>query len=354
LKGWLLIWKFRRLLRRIRPVSVYVFDDRGDVLDLALLRECGRAGIRTILAPHALARREGRVFVRRRSTEYRVGPIWRAIIGRIGPGLLLESEGVLLSYYPPWDALGLRATGLLHPDPWTLGKGEAQTVAVLGEDDRDALIKEGVSPSRVVVTGQPSHDSLYRRAAAREALRVSLLRHVGDKLIVCAVPHQAEERLVDERQHRSQTVSLFESLGRVARGRAVSVILSLHPRSKRVDYAALAESFGLEIFERRLSEVLPAADIFVATWSSTVRWSVLMHIPSIVVDIPPRNYKVYDHLPSVSKVQTYEELTRKLERLIADTDYYTVKKSQAAGSAERMALFDGCAGRRLLELGAAT
>jgi hypothetical protein len=116
----------------------------------------------------------------------------------------------------------------------------------------------------------------------------------------------------------------------------------------------LAESFGLEIFERRLSEVLPAADIFVATWSSTVRWSVLMHIPSIVVDIPPRNYKVYDHLPSVSKVQTYEELTRKLERLIADTDYYTVKKSQAAGSAERMALFDGCAGRRLLELGAAT
>jgi hypothetical protein len=62
------------------------------------------------------------------------------------------------------------------------------------------------------------------------------------------------------------------------------LLLSLHPRSRPEDYREAAERAGAVISDRPLLEILPAADLFVATHSSTVRWAILLGIPTLVLD----------------------------------------------------------------------
>ena len=91
----------------------------------------------------------------------------------------------------------------------------------------------------------------------------------------------------------------IESLFDILQATQCEVSLSLHPKASREVYEPLASRHGLRVAEASLSTILPEADIFVASWSSTLRWSAMLGIASINLDWAGQNYALFSALPSL-------------------------------------------------------
>jgi len=159
------------------------------------------------------------------------------------------------------------------------------------------------------------------------------------------VPQAGEHALVDWERHMELTATLFRALG----ASGGNVLLSLHPRSRPETYAALARESGCCLLEERLSGVLAVADIFVASYSSTVRWALLMGIPTIMIDLLGFGYEQFAGLPGSVVTRDATELRRVLQKLIADTGERDRMGREAAAQAAGREIFDGRVCARIIE-----
>ena len=72
-------------------------------------------------------------------------------------------DGQPVFWQPPSAILGLRLFAGYPEQPWILGGGQADYVAVTGEYYRRILLKAGVSPAKILTTGHPRHDQLVHQ-----------------------------------------------------------------------------------------------------------------------------------------------------------------------------------------------
>ncbi len=95
--------------------------------------------------------------------------------------------------------------------------------------------------------------------------------------------------------------------------------------------------------------VLPAADIFLATFSSTVLWALLCHIPVILFDFYGLGYNTYDLVDGVESVREKKAFVPSIRKLIQDSEHYTNMVQKQAEAARRIWPFDGKCTERILE-----
>ena len=89
-----------------------------------------------------------------------------------------------------------------------------------------ALIREGISHERVVVTGNTVVDEVLRQRERANRLDTPALLGLADRRYVLATVHRAENTDDPERLR-----GIFEGLGRVGRGLRMPIVAALHPRT---------------------------------------------------------------------------------------------------------------------------
>ncbi len=189
-----------------------------------------------------------------------------------------------------------------------MGGGRSDRVAVIGELDRRRILAEGIAEEKVVVTGQPTLDDLHRAATARACLQRQLVTKYDlspeKEVICCAVPQLFEHGFLEREAHLRETRWLFEMLSRIP----AEALLSLHPKSDRAMYDDVASGLNVVILDEPLRHVLPIADVFVAVFSSTVRWATSLGIPTVVMDLLAWGFSKYDELPGVVVAKNKDEV----------------------------------------------
>lgn len=345
-----------RLFDRCAPAALLVFDDRTPRPDMVLLRLARQHVVPSVLVPYAASSVESDLLSRRGRVENEVDrgltrPLRRWFAAR-HPEHVATGDGRRLLFFSFAESLALAAAGLLGGRSWVMGGGEADAVAVFGEEERETLAAAGIALPRVAVTGQASLDPMFRRGTKADALRETIRQRYGLRrdapVVVCAVPQLGEHALVDWERHWRATRQLFAALSESG----AATLLSLHPKSDRARYGALAREFGLALADERLSDVLPAADLFVASYSSTVRWAVLLGVPALVID-SGLGYRMYDHLSGIVKTADPAELGAALRRLVADASRRADLAAACRRDAARLGIADGRAGARIVDLVAA-
>jgi hypothetical protein len=108
---------------------------------------------------------------------------------------------------------------------------------------------------------------------------------------------------------REQQFAMMEEVLPVLRTHEGPLVLSLHPKSSRADYAGFAKRFDAPILTDPLMDVLVAADVLVAgAYSSTVRWGLGLGMPTANIDFWSLNESTYADHPTYPTVRTVEEL----------------------------------------------
>jgi len=216
-------------------------------------------------------------------------------------------------FYPPSQMLALHKFGTLSDYPWYIGNGLVDVVCIDSKHSFHRYSKNKVPNNKLRVVGDIAYDSLYHsfsnRETNREEIQTKYSLNPDKKLIVCALPQLAEHGFCSWENHWKEIEFLVDSLA----SQNESLLLSLHPKMAVQKYKYLEDKFDCKIVEERLFKILPCADLFVATFSSTVIWAVLCGINSVVVDFYDLNYSMYDFLSSVVKVNEKGQLVKALE-----------------------------------------
>lgn len=308
-------WKLKRLQKRAaaifdehKPNVVLSMSDRNhDYLESCLLLEARRRGIRIILPYVAHYDIEGAM------------------------GYRLDTNGRVLAEYAPWTrptlyklwaARRLRHTmqsdvffqhsfllnahdknGSMSAFPWWTGNGLSDVVCVNSRHSFDVYRENRVAEAKLSIVGDIFYDTLFaaceRRADLRRELTQKYKLTPDRKLIVLAMPQYAEQGYLDAKRHWEEIERLLSILSR----RGADLLISLHPRMDPREYSYLSDKFSSRIAGERLASVLPAADLFVSYYSSTVVWATLCGIPAIVADALGNRLSLFDYLTSVQVVE---------------------------------------------------
>lgn len=344
----------QKVFDEFSPISLLVIGDRHLGAELAFLQVAKEYECRSIIVPFAYSGadmparlRQDRPLHRLDSRAQKIVKEW---IRRKYPKQVYNSPYGSMLFYTPAKTIALSKMKMLPDNPWCMGGGFSDLVAVSGSEDRERYMRMGVPAQKIVITGQPSHDSLYNLSCRVPELVTMLVQKYSlnrdKKLVICAVPQLAEHSLLDWDTHWQEIRFLTASLAQTG----ANVLLSLHPKSEIEQYRFLEQELSVRILQESLREVLPAADLFVATFSSTVRWAVLLGIPAVVVDFYGLGYDMYDHLAGIVKVKNKELLVQILQKVLKDQRYNESLRSEQQKSAQHIARFDGKVNQRIIDL----
>lgn len=344
-----------RIVEKYNPAALFLYCDRGFSLGMAMIKSCRSRNIKTILVPVALSSGGSDVVLTRlgkidHSAEGFFAPIMNLYAAKKYPGNVSNFYHKKVLFYPAALTMALARKGMLPENPWCLGGGYSDYVCVEDGFVKNRCVEYGLPKDKIAITGRASYDILISNIKNREGTRKTLVKKYGFDpaagIILCSAPQLAEHNMMSWERHWKETEFLIKTLCDTKQ----NVLVSLHPRSDYDSYKFLEKKYNCRVALEPCIDIIACADIFVATFSSTILWSVICNIPSIAVDFYGLDYDIFDELKSVITLKDKSQLAPILEKIINDKDFLNEVKIKQKEVMRNIPTFDGGACRRMAEL----
>ncbi|AOW76481.1 hypothetical protein A3Q34_06175 [Colwellia sp. PAMC 20917] len=187
------------------------------------------------------------------------------------------------AFYRSFESCALKELGVLSSNPWVLGMGHCSKMLVDSEREKSRLVKLGGHKEKYVVTGLTTHDSLYSQFINKSTYKNKFKEEYSlnsDPNIFISLPQYFEHGLCEETEHFLIINQMIDILSKLD----VNLFISLHPKMDKANYNHLDKKESVHILDEPLSSNLICADIFLATYSSTVTWALMCDIPVVIFD----------------------------------------------------------------------
>jgi hypothetical protein len=372
---WLRKRVAKRLLRSLAPRCTIVSQERLHLF-LPILKALRELRVPIILMPAAESSPDGCAWPRRKSWLLKAGlnnppaspedspypPLVSERPGGSVPGVAILNRGVQrwlpsqvydsrwgrMLFYPAVKIFLLKIMGMLPRNPWYQGTTFADYIMISGIDEAAMYAEARVDPGKLLFYGSHELDVLYERWLSRTGLRQELiddyyLDHCKSTLIL-SLPNLWEQGTASEEVHWQSINEILDVLSH----QDCNVVISLHPSSNRSHYHWIEEKYPVKICREPLTDVLVDADIFVAAYSSTIRWAIGLGIPVINLDFWKLDYGLYRNLTGYQTVTTISEFDELVRRLASAPNNQGLNSGPSPASDRRGILVDGKAKDRLL------
>ena len=356
-REWWIVRRFRQkqkqalcLLAQLKPDVVLSLSDRShDYVEGPVLWAARKTGIRIVL-PYvaqfdidaAIAYRHGAdgqpdpdLCPFKELTLYKL-LTYRRLREQVYRGLFFQAAYILNA---------ASRVGILSSYPWWTGNGLSNVVCVDSRYTEEQYVKHRVPREKLVVLGHVQLDRVFHSHLKRETLRASLIQQyqLDNKktLLILSMPQFAEQGYMSWAEHWREIDEIIGNVNKAGQ----NLLLSIHPRSDAGQYRYLEKRFKCCIVGQPLADVIGAADIFLASNSTTFAWSVLCGIPTIGLKSPVTF--LWGHLPSIQQVDSSEMLATTIHNTMS-TEPIDFSRDWEALS--RNEVFDGKCGERFWSL----
>ena len=204
------------------------------------------------------------------------------------PKWVIQYEGKSILRLPVQEILVQRLNGQKCIQPWILNAGYAEAVFLDSKSALQHYQKLGFRKEKLRVIGGAIEDTLYathlERLKHRDLLNVKHSLDPEKPLIICGFPPDQYSAATDRFEFASYAEmcsNWFRVLDTVT-DRA-NILVVPHPRLD-VNLIASFCSDKIKLVEERLESILPLADLYVASISTTIRWALGLGIPVINYD----------------------------------------------------------------------
>ncbi|OCA87864.1 hypothetical protein A8F94_08475 [Bacillus sp. FJAT-27225] len=224
-------------------------------------------------------------------------------------------------------------------------------VAVPGKVVKEHLVKQGISPDRIFITGNPVHDGVYELVANKKInITKEKERHgldVSKKLIVYF------SSLANEKYGAEYLDSLNTLIHKEWEGSGSQLIIKFHPREDDESKQIYVNTFGTQHVKYEANEfdsilLMAMADIVITdTGSSILPQAMLLRKRCLVLNLMKDNtpYKIPDAFLASSE----DELLDKFRRLLEEDDGPDPELLDSVVK-ENFHLFDGKSSERCAKL----
>jgi hypothetical protein len=275
------------------------------------------------------------------------------LLARALPRWAHAHRGRRLVRQPAPRAFALELLGLAPPRPWTVHSGFADRIAVESARMLDLYRAEGVPEHKAALTGALSDDVLAAARAQAAPRRAALLAELGldpaRPLVLCALPPDQMGSRAEVCEYASYADLVAAWTAALAESGDWNVLVTAHPRV-RAGEAGVPAHPRLKLVARDIAELVPLADVFVASASATIRWAIACGIPVVNYDVYRYGYKDYVGCRGVLAASGQDEFVGALRSLACDPAARAAAAAAQEAEAPRWGMLDGGSGRRVLAL----
>lgn len=342
----------QELLDEISPSALICSED-GISSDIALITAARFASVPIVDVPYGF----GSLYeierdLARKAREDRLNfatgwNLWR--LGRIAPqwvkkgnfaGALMHDARVILA----WEALGITVR-----DPWIIHGGYSDILCVENEVAFVQYLREGISLSKLERTGSPYCDYMVRSlaenvqaaAAFRKPARIE--QDVTRVLVSWFPSYHADSPGANEfTTYDEMTVTVLGMLASLPR---IKLTVSLHPACSS-DTSVVLQSLGIECSTEYVLKLIPANDVFITYFSSTIRWALAAGKVVINYDAYRLGLSTFDGAPGFVNARSFEALTQIMKAVTTSGDFLSLRSAAQIRVADDWGVVDGnCNGR---------
>lgn len=320
--------RIEKILKQKKYEAVLLYSDRMIGWEQVIISYFKKRNLPRIILPVAISSVEGGLRLRNGKKQYVCDynlktPLINRFIRLINSKWCYkdEKDNRIVSFYTPAKAL----TGILFKNismnPWFNGGGYSTLIAVDSEKSFNSLVQGGISRDKIVIAGSLSQDEIFEAYSQRDNLKNSMIKIYNlnhrREIVILAMPQLAEHNLVSWEDNYKTNSEIVEALSKTG----LNVLISLHPKSNIKDYIEFEKMYKCKILTEKLSKILPIADYFIASYSSTIMWAIQCNIPSFVVDFFDFNYSLFDEYEIVSKSKSIEDFMICFNKVVNDNGH---------------------------------
>ncbi len=368
-----------RIIVRFRPQVIITGQDYPLSISTLAGHAGAKAGIPMAVIPFSMTPTTKEIaesFFGSRTNEIKrrlLTPRFQAVLGN----WLHTYRGRVYSRLSIPEARASDALRLTPSQPWTPNSGLGVVFAP-SPQGHDYAGMAGIAENQRRLTGALWSDKLIGQAETRSERRDSLMRDIlvfetyarnvarsrtvprrpdpirveaSDKdrtlLIFSWPPNQNPRKANGFATVEEMNAALAEMLIALAMSASVKIAISLHPTLVGTSLGTELKRAGLYVIDRPLIEVVDCADIFCATVSSTLLWSVQAGVPSVNLDIYSYGYIEFKEA-GMCEASTVPGLKAELLKLIEDQTYRDAVKASQDRVREHWTMPDGKASERII------
>jgi len=323
----------RTLLNVVKPDAIVVLEDNIQTYSRFFVEEASRRGVPAMILPFTIPNPTEAAQFYKGNRAYSLDGLVKSLFVKIFPRWRHDHLGQGMMRLPLDQAVLYELFGYATSKPWVLNYGSASAIAVESEAMRTAYTRLGFQADRLKVVGEPIgkvlHQGLTERAARRSDLLAGLGLDPSKPLIVCGFPPD---------QYNSNDTSHFEfeTFERMldawmsafgALHASANVVIRPHPR---LDPKALKlrAPDNVRISGDPTAQLIPLADIYVASISATIRWAIACGIPVVNYDCYRYRYDDYASADGVIAVEHLGDFRREIGRLIGEPAYFEAVRAR--------------------------
>jgi hypothetical protein len=288
----------RWVIKRNNPDIIVLFEDNIGNFTRFIGAAAASSSIPYVVLPITIPNpREAASFFRS-SKKHAVVGMFAPVVARWWPQWTYDFDGHCMLRLPVADIIAMRCLRVDSAKPWILNSGAAAAICVESAASRAIYQRFGVDQHRLMTIGGVADDTLFEVGSQREQRRRALMKALGldpnrGLLVVAFPPNQfrAPSKIGFEYASFADLVDgWLQAL--VPLAGQINIVLRAHPRLS-VDELTPFERIGCRIFTGRTEELVPLADVFVASISATIRWALALGIPVINYDCYRYRYDDY-------------------------------------------------------------
>lgn len=275
----------------------------------------------------------------------------KAAVCFLFPNWCLEFEGRKLLRLPPVEILLRELTGDSIENPWTVHGGAGHLILAESLKMKNHYLSEGVSESKVTVTGSLTSDEIHRMTRSEIVNNKSYNhRPVGEPRrlkVLCAFPPS----YISERGHlceyNSYTALVLDWIGLIESSLKADVTYQAHPNLARIDRNTLEKN--IELNSSDIMELISGSDLLVTSVSSIIKTAIQFGKPVVNYDVYKFNYPDYEGTEGVFHVTSRAEF----EAVLRDFDNPKFREDSTRRiiqSAAKWGVVDGKSWDRILEI----
>jgi hypothetical protein len=339
------------IMVRLGVDALVLAEDNAERDSCAWIEAARRRGIPSIVVSYGALSENEAEEAYKLSPAHRIAALEAEALARHLPHWLKRGPGYAITRLPLAEALGREIAGLGVENPWIVNSGRLDAIVLESPAAAAAYAAAGASQVRLRPIGHPFHDRLAAVAARRSEVRGELASRFGLDpaarwLIAAMPPDNTAHRETSDRSTYEQLMDDFCIRPRGMLG--WNLIVSPHPNVSAERRQAIRDA-GAALAEGPVADILPVADAYLSSVSSTIKWALALGLPVIDYDCYGYRYGDFIAEPGVRTAVDRAELHRQLADLGREEtfDRWRMASQERSGWWGRL---DGGAMDRLLRL----
>jgi len=168
------------------------------------------------------------------------------------------------------------------------GTGECLKMAVFGDATKDLLVSEGVAPDRIIVTGNPKFDKLFRARESGFKKKICEKWHipVDHNIILLATQFNVEVKIWTLQQREKFVLAIASSVAKLP---DTNLIIKVHPpQEDEKNYIEIAKGITPQPIVCKfdpIDELISSSEIIITTESTIGLEAMALGKPVIIVDL---------------------------------------------------------------------